>query len=211
MPCPFPWKPVCWGTGFCCHFHCFGSWAYMEWAVSFVDSIDLAWLFVHEMCKWPCPWLLGVGAFCCSAAQSCLTLCDPTDWNMPGFPVLHHLLEFVQTQVCWVSDAIQPSYPLLSTPSPALNLSQHQVFSSESALHIRWPRYWSFSFSISPASEYSGLISFRIVFLIIPVFSVLSQLLLFLLKVLVAQSCPWTIDLQAPLSMGFSRQEYWSG
>ena len=61
----------------------------------------------------------------------------------------------------WVGDAIQPSHPLLS-PSPlAFNLSQHQVFSNESALRIRWPEYWSFSFSISPSNEYSGLISFR--------------------------------------------------
>ena len=59
------------------------------------------------------------------------------------------------------SDAIQPSYPLLSPSPPAPNLSQHQVFSNESALRIRWPKHWSFSFSISASSEYSGLISFR--------------------------------------------------
>ena len=70
-----------------------------------------------------------------------------------------YLLEFAQTHVHWVTDAIQPSRPL-SSPS-ALNLSQHQVFSNELALHIRWPKYWSFSFSISPSNEYSGLISFR--------------------------------------------------
>ena len=63
--------------------------------------------------------------------------------------------------VHWVSDAIYPSYSL-STPSPALNLSQHQVFSNESALRIRWPKYWSFSFRISPSNEYSGMISFRV-------------------------------------------------
>ena len=59
------------------------------------------------------------------------------------------------------SDAIQPSYPLLSPSPPAPNLSQHQVFSNESALRIRWPKHWSFSFSISPSNEYSGLVSFR--------------------------------------------------
>ena len=81
---------------------------------------------------------------------------------MPGFLVLqtHHLPEFAQTHVYWVSDAIQPFDPWLP-PSPlALNLSQHQDLSNDSALRIRWPKYWSFS--ISPSNEYSGLISFRI-------------------------------------------------
>ena len=63
---------------------------------------------------------------CCSVAQLCLTLCDPMECSMPGFPVLHHLLEFAQTQVHWVDDAIQPSHCLLSPSPPALNLSQHQ-------------------------------------------------------------------------------------
>ena len=80
---------------------------------------------------------------------------------MPGFPVHHQLLELAQTHVHQVGDAIQPSHPLLSPSSFAFNLSQHQVFSSESVLRIRWPKYWSFSFSISPSNEYSGLISFR--------------------------------------------------
>ena len=77
----------------------------------------------------------------------------------PGFLVLYHLLELAQTHVRWVSDAIQPSHPL-SSPSPALNLSQQQGLSNESAHCIRWPKYWSFS--ISSSNEYSGLISFRI-------------------------------------------------
>ena len=80
--------------------------------------------------------------------------------STPGFPILHCLPEFAQTYVHWVGDAIQPSHPLLPPSSPALNLSQHQ--SSESALPIRWPKYWSFSFSISPSNEYSGLICFKI-------------------------------------------------
>ena len=84
------------------------------------------------------------------------------DCSTPGFPVLHYLPEFSQTHVHWVNDAIQPSHPLFPLSLPALNLSQHQDFSSESALHIRWPKYWSFSFSISPSNEYSRLISFRI-------------------------------------------------
>ena len=84
------------------------------------------------------------------------------DCSIPGFRVLHYLLEFAQTYVPWVGDTIQSSQPL-APPSPlAVNLSQHQgFFSKESALCIRWPKYWSFSFSISPSNEYSGLISFR--------------------------------------------------
>ena len=83
------------------------------------------------------------------------------DCSMPGFPVLYHLLECAQTYVHWIGDAIQPSQPL-SSPSPAFNLSQYQGFSSESPLPIRWPKYWSFIFSISLPNEYSELISFRI-------------------------------------------------
>jgi len=81
---------------------------------------------------------------------------------MPGFPVQHQLPEIAQTHVHRVGNAIQPSHSL-SSPSPhAFNLFQHQVFSSESVLCIRWPKYWNFSFSISSPNEYSGLISFRI-------------------------------------------------
>ena len=96
-----------------------------------------------------------------STTQSCPTLCNSMDCNMAGFPVHHQLTEFTQTQVHRVSDAIQPSHPLLSPSPPAFNLSQHQGLFSESVLYIRWPNYWSFSFSISPSNEYSGLISFR--------------------------------------------------
>ena len=81
---------------------------------------------------------------------------------MPGFHVYHQLLELAQTPVHQVGDAIQPSHPLSSPSSPACSLSQHQDFSSESVLRVRWPKYWSFSFSISTSNEYSGLISFRI-------------------------------------------------
>ena len=81
--------------------------------------------------------------------------------GMLGLPVNHQLSEFAQTHGHQVGDAIQ-TYFLLSSPSPpAFNLSQHRVFSNESVLRIRWPKYWSFSFSIRPSSEYSGLISFR--------------------------------------------------
>ena len=81
---------------------------------------------------------------------------------MPGLPVHHQLPELTQTHVHRVSDAIQPSHPLLSPSPPAFNLSVIRDFSSESVLHIKWPKYWNFSFSISPSNEYSGLISFTI-------------------------------------------------
>ena len=102
------------------------------------------------------------GCCCCSASQSCLTVCNPMDCSTPGFLVLHHLLELAQTHVHRVSDAIQPFHPLSSPSPPAFSFPALGFFSKESALCIRWPKYWSFSFSISPSSEYSGLISSRI-------------------------------------------------
>ena len=80
------------------------------------------------------------------------------DCSTPGFPVHHQLPELTQTHGHRVGDAIQPSYPLLPPSPPSFNLSLHQGLCT---LHIRWPKYWSFSFSISPSNEYSGLISFR--------------------------------------------------
>ena len=125
-----------------------------------------------------------------SVTKLWLTLWDPMDCSTPGFPVHHQLMEPTQTHVHWVSDGIQPSHPLSSPSPPAFNLSQHQglfqgvnptasvqklfcgicsvfkwsfneLMGGESALCIRWPKCWSFSFSISPSSECSGLISFR--------------------------------------------------
>ena len=94
--------------------------------------------------------------FSCSAM---FNFCHPTDCTTPGFPVLHHLPVFAQTHVHQVGDAIQPSHPLLS---PSLHIFPSiRVFSNESALRIRWPKYWSFSFNISLSNEYPGLISFR--------------------------------------------------
>ena len=93
---------------------------------------------------------------------SCVRLCNPMNRSMPGLPVHHQLPEFTQTHVHRVGDAIQPSHPLSSPlllpPIPP----SIRVFSNESVLCIRWPKDWSFSFSISPSNEYSGLISFRI-------------------------------------------------
>ena len=96
-----------------------------------------------------------------SVAQSCPTLCDPMDCSTPGLPVHHQLPEFTQTHVHRVGDGIQPSppcHPLLLPPSIFPSI---RVFSNESVLRIRWLKYWSFSFSISPSSEHPGLISFR--------------------------------------------------
>ena len=91
--------------------------------------------------------------------QLCLTLSDPTDCSIRGFPVLHYLSEFDQTHVHWIGDAIQPSHPLSNPSPPALNLSQHHGLFQRVSSSIRWPKYWSFSFNISPSNEYPGLIS----------------------------------------------------
>ena len=96
-----------------------------------------------------------------SVAQSCPTLCDTMNHSMPGLPVHHQLPEFTQTHT---TESVIPSNhlilcrPLLLLPSIFLNI---RVFSNESALCIRWPKYWSFSFNISPSNEHPGLISFR--------------------------------------------------
>ena len=122
-------------------------------------------LLVHPECDWAVKvWgglIFGISSpspFCsCSVAKSYPILCDPMDCSMPGFPVLHHLPEFVQVHVHWVGDAIQPSHPMLSPSPPTFNLLSIRVFSNESAVCIKCPKYWSFS--ISPSKEYSGLIS----------------------------------------------------
>ena len=87
--------------------------------------------------------------------------CDPMNRSTPGLPVHHQLLEFTQTLVHRVSDAIQPSHPLSSPSLLPPNLPSIRVFSNESTLRRRWPKYWSFNFSISPSNEHPGLISFR--------------------------------------------------
>ena len=101
-----------------------------------------------------------------SVAQSCPGLCNPMDCSTPGLPVHHHLPELAQTHVHRVGDrVVMPSShlvlccPLLLLPSIFASL---RVFTSELALRMRWPKCWSFNFSVSPSSEYSGLISFRI-------------------------------------------------
>ena len=96
-----------------------------------------------------------------SVTQSCLTLCDPMGGSTPGFPVHHQLPELAQAHVHQVRDASQPSHPLSSIfllPSVFFSI---WVFSNESVLRISWPKYWSFSVSISPSNEHPGLTSFR--------------------------------------------------
>ena len=97
-----------------------------------------------------------------SVTQLCLTLCNPMDCSMPDFPIHHQLPELAPTHGHRVSDAINHLIlccPLLLLPSIFPSI---RVFSNESVLHTRWPKYWSFSFSISPSDEYSGPILFRI-------------------------------------------------
>ena len=91
-----------------------------------------------------------------SVSQSCLTLCNPMNCSTPGLPVYHRLPESINSVMA--SNHLILRHPLLLPPSI---ISSIRVFSSESVLHIRWPKYWSFSFNISPSNENSGLISFR--------------------------------------------------
>ena len=98
---------------------------------------------------------------CCSVAQLCPTFCNLMDCSTPDLSVHHQHPELPQTYVCRTGDALQPSYPLLSPSPPAFSLPQHQgVFQGVSCSH-KQPKYWSFSFSITPFNEYSRLISFR--------------------------------------------------
>ena len=97
-----------------------------------------------------------------SVSQSCPTLCDPMDCNMPGYPVHHRLMELAQThflELVMPSNHLILSHPLLLLPSIFPSI---RVFSSETVLHIMWPKDWSFSFSVSPPNEYYRLIFFRI-------------------------------------------------
>ena len=132
-------------------------------------SVSPIYLFIYFCCC------------CCSVPQSCPTLCDPMDCSTPGFPVLYHLLGFAQIHIHCINDVIKPSnhlifcLPFLLLPSIFPTI---RVFSNGSALHIRWPKDWSFSFSITPSNEHSGLISFRIDwFHLLPVQGTLKSLL----------------------------------
>ena len=102
---------------------------------------------------------LHISQFSSVQSLSRVQLCDPMDCSMPGFPVHHQLPEPTQTYVHWVGDAIQSSHPLSYPLLPPSIFPS--IFSNESALFIRWSKYWSFSFNISPSNEYSGLVFFR--------------------------------------------------
>ena len=107
---------------------------------------------------------IGLFSSFSSIQFSCLVMsdsCGPMDCSMPSLLVHHQLLHFTQTYVHWVSDVIQQSVLCHSLLLPSSIFPSIRVFSNESVLHLRWPQYWSFRFSISPSNEYSGLISFR--------------------------------------------------
>ena len=140
-----------------------------------------------------------------SVAQLCPTLCNPMNRSTPGLPVHHQLSEFTDTHVHRVSDAIQPSHSLSSPSPPPFIPSSIRAFSNESTLCTRWPKYWRFSFSISPSKEHPGLISFRMDWLdLLAVRGALKSLLLYCWKRVfayisdqirsVTQSCPTLCD-----------------
>ena len=164
MPLPHPVKEQSWlfRCDFLCRVHSI-HWSQGHFLPGAAEGQRISRALGFASVLWL--WTLArvrLGACCCSVSPSCPTLCDPVDCRMPGFPVLHCLPELAQTHVHRVGDAIQPCHPLLPPSPPAFNLSQRQGFSSELALRIRWPKDWSFSFSISLSNEYSGLVSFRI-------------------------------------------------
>ena len=116
-------------------------------------------LFVKQAACWVWPTVCSFSQFS-SASQLCPTLCDPMNCSTPGLPVHHQLPESTQTHVHCVSDAIQPNHPLSSLLFLPSIFPSIRVFSNELALCIRWPKYWSLSFNISPSNEHPGLISF---------------------------------------------------
>ena len=146
-----------------------------DWVTSLSLFIFMHWrtwqptlLFLPgESQGWGCPrvghdWRnLAVAVAAGKVTQCCPTLCDPMDCSTPGLPVHHQLrslLKLMSIESVIPSNHVILCRPLLLPPSIFPSI---RVFSNESALHIRWPKYWSFSFSISPSKEYSGLISFR--------------------------------------------------
>ena len=141
----------------------------MIWGLQWVPNrfLECPWLFLCLPRMWMASpayayWFEQSSVQFRSVAQSCPALCDPTmNCSMPGLPVHHQIPEFTQTHVHRVSDAIQPSHPLSSPFPPTLIPPSIRVFSNESTLHMRWPKYWSFSLSIVPSKEHPGLISFR--------------------------------------------------
>jgi len=144
------------------------------------------------------PWTEGL---CCrSVAKSCLTLCYPLDWSMPGFPVPHHLLEFAQVHVYWIGDAIQLSHPLSPSFPSAFNLSQHQgLFQWVGSSH-QVAKYWSFS--ISPSNENSprGTVS-KIEHFIKSVSELVQSFFFFSFSLFLSSCLPPSIHPSSPFSL----------
>ena len=124
-----------------------------------IQNIINLWHLLHVRLAWDLPTWLWVHfpLQFSSVTQSCLNLCDPMDCSTPGFPVHHQLLDLAQTQVHRLNDAMQPSHLLSSLLLLHSIFPCIRVFSNESVLCIRWPKDWSFSFSINPSNEYSGI------------------------------------------------------
>ena len=136
----------------------------LHWEISLIRRIFLKSSYtIGEKVNWYSHYGEQNGGFfqSSSVVQLCLTLCGSTDCLTPGFPVHYQFLEFTQTHIHWVSDAIQPSHPLSCPSPPAFNLSQDQGFFKWVTTLHQCPKWYSCSFSISPSNEYSGLISFR--------------------------------------------------
>ena len=138
--------------------HSISSWKKLGWKPSLTLESRLQAVgtlpFAHPLLALPAKvilqWVRLSPCVVSLAAQSCPTFCDTTDCSMPGFPVHHQLLELAQTHVHWLKDWCCPLF------LPPSILPSIRVFSNESTLRMRWPKYWSFSFSISPSNEYSG-------------------------------------------------------
>ena len=133
----------------------FVFWYWVVWGVYIFWILTLTSHIIFKNCLYFWQWFIFCGGGC-SIGKLCLMLHDFIDCNNLGFPVLHHLSEFAQTHVRWVGDANQPSHSLSSPSPPGFSLSQHHwvlpihwVFSNESALYVRWSKYWSFSISLS--------------------------------------------------------------
>ena len=109
-------------------------------------DVNICFLWTKQLCCYYQNMFICLMLYlpiCCLVSQSCPPLCDPMDCSTPGFHVLHYLLELAQTHIHWVSDAIQPAHPLLSLLLLLSIFPRIRVFSSESALHIQWPKYWT--------------------------------------------------------------------